>query len=76
MHSLLVKQCTDAERRPHSFKTFLKMADFTSQDIAAMQGVGASVSNLANSISTAKTTRKDRDFMREMWERQKTITFP
>jgi len=47
------------------------MANFTSQDIAAIQGVGASVSNLANSISTAKTTRKDRDFMREMWERQK-----
>ena len=72
MHSLLVKQCTDAERRPHSFKTFLKMANFTSQDIAAIQGVGASVTGLANSISASDTTRKDRDFMREMWDRQKS----
>ena len=48
------------------------MANFTSQDIAAIQGVGASVTNLANSISTSDTSRKDRDFMREMWERQKT----
>lgn len=48
------------------------MANFTSQDIASIQGVGASVVNLANSISASDTSRKDRDFMREMWERQKT----
>ena len=48
------------------------MANFTSQDIAAIQGVGASVMGLANSISASDTTRKDREFMREMWERQKS----
>ena len=36
-----------------------------------MQGVGASVANMANTISVSDTSRKDRDFMREMWERQK-----
>lgn len=47
------------------------MANFTSQDIAAMQGVGASIANMANTISASDTSRKDRDFMREMWESQK-----
>lgn len=47
------------------------MANFTSQDIAAMQGVGASIANMANTISASDTSRKDRDFMREMWENQK-----
>ena len=47
------------------------MANFTSQDIAAMQGVGASIANMANTISASDTSSKDRDFMREMWENQK-----
>ena len=51
---------------------FYVMANFTAQDVAAMQGVGASVANMANTISVSDTSRKDRDFMKEMWERQKT----
>ena len=36
-----------------------------------MQGVGASIANLANTLSVSGTTKKDRQFMLEMWERQK-----
>lgn len=41
-------------------------------DLASLGQLNASLGSAINTISTAKTTRKDRDFMREMWDRQKT----